>query len=184
MPAGSRLVWINGPFGGGKSSVARALVERWDGAVLFDPEHLGFVLRGMLPVPTGDFQDLREWRELVIATASILTRAEPRLVVMPMTVLRAAYCDELGVGLAATDAVVEQVLLEVPRAQLERQILGATDEPASTVAWRLQKLDEYLSARASMAARSSFVINTNRLGVDAVAAALMSHLGPSVPAGP
>ena len=38
------VVWINGAFGVGKTSVARALVRQWDGAALFDPEGVGALL--------------------------------------------------------------------------------------------------------------------------------------------
>jgi len=54
------LLWINGPFGGGKSSTARELRDRLPGSLICDPEHLGFGLQRMLP--TGfrrDFQDFR-----------------------------------------------------------------------------------------------------------------------------
>jgi len=54
------LVWINGAFGAGKSSVARELVRRWPEARLFDPEEIGFLLRRVVPAEqqAGDFQDL------------------------------------------------------------------------------------------------------------------------------
>jgi hypothetical protein len=36
------IVWINGPFGVGKTTVAERLVHDWPGATLFDPEVLGY----------------------------------------------------------------------------------------------------------------------------------------------
>lgn len=59
---------------------------RLDGAVLFDPELAGFLLREVLPVPSGDFQDLPEWRDLWVRTASTLIDHGTDTVVMPMTV--------------------------------------------------------------------------------------------------
>ncbi|MFC7616618.1 hypothetical protein ACFQV2_27315 [Actinokineospora soli] len=43
------LVWINGPFGGGKTQTAHELHRRWPGSVLCDPEHVGFGLHRMTP---------------------------------------------------------------------------------------------------------------------------------------
>ena len=43
------LVWINGPFGGGKTATAYELERRLPGSVVCDPEHLGFGLRRMIP---------------------------------------------------------------------------------------------------------------------------------------
>ena len=63
------IIWINGAFGAGKTTLAEELSRRLSEAVLFDPEYVGYLLRHWVPVPTGDFQDLPSWRELVIATA-------------------------------------------------------------------------------------------------------------------
>jgi hypothetical protein len=61
------IVWLHGAFGAGKTSVAAEICARRDEVVLFDPEVVGYVLRELLPGPTGDFQDLPEWRALVVA---------------------------------------------------------------------------------------------------------------------
>jgi hypothetical protein len=49
-------LWINGAFGAGKSTTAGLLLESVEGARLFDPEYVGYLLRRFVPVPTGDFQ--------------------------------------------------------------------------------------------------------------------------------
>ena len=66
-----RVVWINGPFGVGKSTVAEALVGGWPDAILYDPELIGPLVRGLLPPPLneGDYQDIPLWRRLVQITA-------------------------------------------------------------------------------------------------------------------
>ena len=45
------LVWINGPFGGGKTATADELHRRLPGSAVCDPEHVGFGMRRMLPPP-------------------------------------------------------------------------------------------------------------------------------------
>lgn len=57
------LLWINGPFGGGKTQTAHEIRRRLPGSIICDPELLGFGLHRMMP-PTlrGDFQDLTAWR--------------------------------------------------------------------------------------------------------------------------
>ena len=42
------LVWINGPFGGGKTATAYELHRRLPGSAVCDPEHVGFGMRRML----------------------------------------------------------------------------------------------------------------------------------------
>jgi 2-phosphoglycerate kinase len=61
------IAWINGAVGVGKTSVAQRLAETLDGAVLSDPEHLGFVLRLTVPADAHvDFQTPPVWRESVV----------------------------------------------------------------------------------------------------------------------
>ena len=57
-------MFLNGAFGIGKTTVARALVKRLPRAVLFDPEPIGVLLQRFRRVD--DFQDLRAWRRLTI----------------------------------------------------------------------------------------------------------------------
>jgi hypothetical protein len=53
------LVWINGPFGVGKTAIAFELSRRLPGSAVCDPEHLGYGMRRMLPAPLrGNFQDI------------------------------------------------------------------------------------------------------------------------------
>jgi hypothetical protein len=56
------IVWLNGTFGAGMTTMARALVTRLPDARIFDAEHVGFLLRQVLPEPPGDFQHLPPWR--------------------------------------------------------------------------------------------------------------------------
>lgn len=60
---GAVIIWLNGPFGGGKTQTAYALHRRLPGSVVCDPEHAGFGLHRMTPPALrGDFQDLPAWR--------------------------------------------------------------------------------------------------------------------------
>jgi hypothetical protein len=57
------LIWVNGPFGGGKTQVAHELQRRVPGSVVCDPEHVGFGLHRMTPPGLrGDFQPERLMR--------------------------------------------------------------------------------------------------------------------------
>ena len=87
------VVRINGAFGVGKTSVAKALVRQWDGAVLFDPEQIGALLRRTIPRDrhTDDYQDFPLWRRLTMETVSGLATECGRPIVVPMTLTNDAY---------------------------------------------------------------------------------------------
>lgn len=57
------IIWVNAPFGSGKTTLVDELHRRRPDALVYDPEQIGFVLRTIVDVPTGNFQDLRVWRD-------------------------------------------------------------------------------------------------------------------------
>jgi hypothetical protein len=93
------IVWINGAFGAGKSTTAGLLLESLEGARLFDPEYVGYLLQRFVPVPTGDFQDLPLWRTLTVQTLAGLDREHPGTWVVPMTLVNGGYRAEIHGGL-------------------------------------------------------------------------------------
>ncbi|MFJ8604676.1 AAA family ATPase [Streptomyces shenzhenensis] len=81
------LLWINGPFGGGKTQTAHEIQRRLPGSVICDPEHPGFGLRRMLPPELrGDFQDLASWRQGVVEVLDLALTRHDGVVIAPMTV--------------------------------------------------------------------------------------------------
>jgi hypothetical protein len=90
------LVWINGPFGGGKTATAFELQRRVPGSVVCDPEHLGFGLHRMLPPSLRtDFQTLRAWRSGVHEVLDLVARNHPGPVIVPMTLIDPGYFAEI-----------------------------------------------------------------------------------------
>jgi hypothetical protein len=88
------IIWINGGFGAGKTTLAAELHRRLPDAVVYDPEDVGLMLWKWLP-PNGDFQHLPSWRELVIATALSLRRHHAETLIVPMSLIRDAYRAEI-----------------------------------------------------------------------------------------
>ncbi|PTM95943.1 AAA family ATPase [Streptomyces sp. VMFN-G11Ma] len=89
------LLWINGPFGGGKTQTAHEIQRRLPGSVICDPEHAGFGLRRMLPRELrGNFQDLASWRQGVVEVLNLALTEHEGVVIVPMTVTDSGYFEE------------------------------------------------------------------------------------------
>jgi hypothetical protein len=89
------LLWINGPFGGGKTQTAHEIQRRLPGSVICDPEHAGFGLRRMLPPELrGNFQDLESWRRGVVEVLDLALTKHDGVVIAPMTVTSPVYFAE------------------------------------------------------------------------------------------
>ncbi|MBY0546926.1 MAG: ATP-binding protein [Candidatus Obscuribacterales bacterium] len=82
------IVFINGPFGVGKTTTARLLVEKLPRATFFDPEIVGVWLSRLFGKmkPVADFQEYNLWPFLTVEIALFLAGPLGRTVVIPMTV--------------------------------------------------------------------------------------------------
>jgi hypothetical protein len=144
------IVFLTGPFGVGKTTVAQRLVELWPGAILFDPEKVGALVRDLLaPVEwVSDFQDYAVWRGLVIDVVRRLREEYDRPIIMPMTVWRRDYFDAMVGGLLQLDPTVLCVRLTVTRETLVSRILGRPDAEGGHD-WCLAHLDVGMAAAAN-----------------------------------
>jgi len=123
------LVWINGPFGGGKTATAYELHRRLPGSVVCDPEHVGFGMRRMLPPSLrGNFQDLPVWRTTVLDLLRRALAAYEAPVIVPMTLADPGYFREIVGSLRADGFDVRHfALMAEPAtvaAHLNRRSLG------------------------------------------------------------
>ncbi|WP_139306862.1 AAA family ATPase [Modestobacter sp. DSM 44400] len=162
------ILWLHGAFGAGKSAVAAELRRQRPDVVLFDPEEVGYLLQRTPPVPTGDFQDLPEWRELVVATAAALDADGRRLVLAPMTMLQEAYVRQIVDGLGTRGVRLHQVLLDVAADELVRRVLADAspehgDAADEVRAWRLERVATYADARSWLVPMVDLVIDTTTL---------------------
>ncbi|MDX2932828.1 AAA family ATPase [Streptomyces ipomoeae] len=123
------IVWVNGAFGSGKSTLVEGLRGRWAEALVYDPEMVGYVLREIVEVPTGDFQDLRLWRRQVAELAVGLVEEYRRPVLVPMTLVDPAYVDEVFGALRKAGITVHHFFLRVPEEVLVARIDGRSFTP-------------------------------------------------------
>jgi predicted kinase len=117
------IIWINGGFGAGKTTLAGELHRRLPDAVVYDPEDVGLMLRKWMR-PDGDFQHLASWRELVVATALSLRRHHADTLIVPMSLIRDAYRAEILGGLADAGEEVLHVFLEADASVLRERLNG------------------------------------------------------------
>jgi len=122
------IIWINGGFGAGKTTLAEELHRRLPEAVVYDPEDVGLMLWKWLE-PDGDFQHLPSWRELVVATAVSLRRHHAETLIVPMSLIRDAYRAEILGGLADAGEEVLHVFLEVDAGALRERLNGRVTRP-------------------------------------------------------
>jgi len=122
------IIWINGGFGAGKTTLAQELHRRLPDAVVYNPEDVGLMLWKWLP-PGGDFQHLPSWRELVVATALSLRRYHADTLIVRMSLIRDAYRAEILGGLADAGEQVLHVFLEADADVLRERLNARVTHP-------------------------------------------------------
>ncbi|MFF9091135.1 AAA family ATPase [Streptomyces sp. NPDC014991] len=147
------LLWINGPFGGGKTQTAYELRRRLVDSVVCDPEHVGFGLHRMMPPPLrGDFQDLTAWRQGVFEVLDHVLRKHHGTVIVPMTVVEPAYFREIVGRLRERGHDVRHVALLARRETVLRrlrergfghavQLMAGKNAPLRRESFAVSKLD-------------------------------------------
>jgi len=118
------IVFINGPFGVGKTTVARLLVQRMPHATMYDPEIIGGLLHRILGPFTKveDYQDYELWRRLVVGGARLFRTVSGRPLVVPMTIWDRNVFDSMVPGLRGADPDLSCFRLTVSREALVDRI--------------------------------------------------------------
>jgi hypothetical protein len=122
------IIWLNGGFGAGKTTLAGELHRRLPDALVYNPEDVGLMLWKWMP-PNGDFQHLPSWRELVVATALSLRGHHADTLIVPMSLIRDAYRTEILGGLADAGEEILHVFLEVEAGALRERLNARVTKP-------------------------------------------------------
>lgn len=164
------VVWINGAFGAGKSTVAKRLATALPDAAIFDPEPLARFIRDAMPQSRRprDYQDSALWRHLTAEAVAGLS-AESGVVIVPMTLIDERYfANTVGV-LRASGVHVHHFSLTASPATIRRRLLKRQVtrlmHPRST-RWALGRVERCCAALGSSTFHEQ--IDTDALSVTEV----------------
>ena len=176
------IIWINGGFGAGKTTLAEELHKRLPDAVVYNPEDIGLMLWKWMP-PNDDFQHLPSWRELVVATALSLRRHHADTLIVPMSLIRDAYRAEILGGLADAGEEVLHVFLEADAGVLRKRINARVGIPVNPGAnqsareWALSRVDTAIAAAARQPG-GTLILRSDRLTPAELADEVLAAAGP------
>jgi hypothetical protein len=175
---GGQVIWLNGAFGVGKTTTARALAARLPDALILDPEDIGRMLRKVVPAAlrTANFQDIPSWRRLTVATIESLLRDHPGMLIVPMTVVDPVYFDET-VGRLRRDGVpVHHFTLAAGPKTIRRRLLWRFSAPWAT-RWALHRVPRCVTALQSPLFATH--VDTENRSVPDIAAAILRDVPAS-----
>ena len=176
------IIWLNGAFRAGKTTLAEELHRRLPAAVVFNPEDVGLMLWKWLE-PNDDFQDLASWRELVVATAVSLRRHHAGTLIVPMSLIRESYRIEILGGLVDAGEEVLHVFLEADAGVLRGRLAAREDGPKDPEGrrlageWALRRIDAAIVA-AGRQPPGTLMLRSDRLTPADLANEVLAVVGP------
>jgi hypothetical protein len=161
----TQLIWLNGPFGVGKTQLAFELHYRLAGSFVCDPEYIGYTLFKTIPKTLrGDFQDIPLWREFTYKTLHYVLPQYSGPVIVPMTICNPNYLDEI-IGRLRTDGFnVHHFTLLAQRKTILKRLSKRFE---SSNSWAAAQIERCLDALP----RQEFAlhIDTENLSIEEIA---------------
>lgn len=171
------ILWLNGSFGAGKTTVAHELQRRLPDAFVYDPENVGYFLRENAPevCRTEDFQDVPLWRDFNYETLKWIAETYPGVILAPMTLNRQQYFDEIIGRLVQDGVVVHHVILWASRETLLKRLGKRSLGRLSREEFAVQAIGKSLAFFATRPEEEKIL--TDDLTVDQVVEAVAARWG-------
>ena len=115
------IIWINGSFGVGKTTIANKLKEKINESIIYDPEEIGTYLSNTQQEKNDDFQYYELWRALNYEKLKNLSTRFDTIIV-PMTVTNMQYYDEIAGKLERDGIIVKQFILTASRETIIKRL--------------------------------------------------------------
>ncbi|WP_250227432.1 AAA family ATPase [Anaeropeptidivorans aminofermentans] len=140
------ILWINGAFGSGKTTVAEELNKRIKNSYLYDPENAGYFLRQNVPdkiKKEDNFQHIPLWREFNFKMLEYIEKNYDGTVIVPMTIYRKVYYDEIIGRLRNSGVDIKHFILWAKRDTIIKRLAERGD---SENGWAARRIDVCLKA--------------------------------------
>lgn len=143
------IIWINGPYGIGKSTLAERLRERISPSFLFDAELVGDAVRENLPEQffKETYEEILMWGEICCKLLKELDSCFDGCVLVPMTLIRAESAASIIGRLKADGVNIKHILLEADSSTIRERILSRGEDQDC---WCMQQIERCLDSQRDM----------------------------------
>lgn len=157
------IIWISGPYGVGKSTLAEVLEKKIENALIFDAEEVGNAVRGNYPDdPYGYiFEDYPLWSEFCYQLLKDIHNKFEKNILVPMTLVRPASYTNIIQKLLDDGIAVKFIILEANYENVHDRILARGEDEDC---WCMENIE--MSSRESKAIEGGCYICTDNRTVE------------------
>lgn len=163
------IIWINGSFGVGKSTIAEDLKLKIANAIVYDPEKIGEFLFNIMPEKKNDFQDYELQRILNLEILKNLSKSYDTIIV-PMTITNEKYYDEIIGNLRNNNIVVQDFILIATKSKIVERL----DKRKNSTEWAYEQVDKCVEVFDKNF--KGYKINTNNCTIEEISFKILDIL--------
>lgn len=168
------IVWISGAYGVGKSTLAEALVNKIDNAIIFDAEIVGDAIRENYPdEPYGViYEDYPLWCEFNYMLLKDVHNTFHHNILVPMTMVRRNSYDKIIQRLLDDGIDTKLIILDGSYQCVHDRILARGEEEGC---WCMENIE--MSSNGSKAVQNGYHILTDNKTVDELTRIALEYIG-------
>ncbi|WP_168118980.1 AAA family ATPase [Paenibacillus sp. HB172176] len=166
------ILWLNGAFGAGKTTVAYELHRRLPNSFVYDPENIGYFIRKNAPesIQKDDFQDHALWRQFNYDMLSMLAEEHEGVIIAPMTLVDPVYFSEIVERLRRDGTQLCHITLAAKRETLLKRLKKRGDFSQS---WPAKQVDRCVNQLSEQ--MFGWHLQTDELGVEQILDRIADH---------
>lgn len=148
MEGENMILWLNGPYGVGKSTLAEALHAAMPDSFIFDAEQVGNAIRDNLPKVfyRETFEEFPLWHDTCVQLLTRISRGYAGHVLVPMTLALPESAETIN-RIRQQGADVRHVILTAEADEILRRIVAREEAPDC---WCARQIGRCLAAQAEM----------------------------------
>lgn len=162
------IIWINGSFGVGKTTVAALLKDKIDKSIIYDPEDIGVFLLNKMPLKEDDFQNYQLWRTLNYEILKDLSTKFENIIV-PMTITNKNYYEEI-VGKLEKDGIdIKDFILIASKENIVKRL----DKRGNSTDWAYNQVNRCVEELNNF---RGYKIDTDNIDADKVVLQILNKI--------